>query len=140
MRKSLFILLPLMLAGCVRQSASYYVNDVKEHSLTVRIEQRYVWEDEVSVVVVASRWPDCVRVIPLTRMPVDEVVLEMFDTGDGVYTFRSGTQLWQVETQGCTQLPTPKPEAMGEALGVFRLGEGDKMDFEASKPAAPAPK
>ena len=138
MRKLPLILLPLLLAGCVRQSASYYINDTKEHSLTVRIEQRYFWEDQVEVSVVASRWPECVRVFPLTRMAVDEVVLELFDTGENTYTFRSGTQLWQVETQGCTQKAAPAPEAMGEPVGVFRVGEGEKMDFEASK-AAPAP-
>lgn len=139
MRKTPLILLPLLLAGCVKQSASYYINDSKEHSLTVRVEQRYFWEDQVELTVVASRWPDCVRVFQLITMPVDEVVLELFDAGDNTYTFRSGTQLWQVETQTCTQKAAPAPEAMGEPVGVFRVGEGEKMDLELAKPAAPPP-
>ena len=136
MRKTLLLLLPLLLAGCVKQSASYYINDAREHSLTVRIDQPYFWEDQVDVTVVASRWPDCVRTFPIAKMPVDEVVLELFDAGDSAYTFRSGAQLWQFDAQNCTQLAAPAPEAMGEPVGVFRLGVGDKMDFEAAKPAA----
>ncbi|MES2324969.1 MAG: hypothetical protein V4633_22155 [Pseudomonadota bacterium] len=139
MRKTPLILLPLLLAGCVKQSASYYINDSKEHSLTVRVEQRYFWEDQVELTVVASRWPDCVRVFRLITMPVDEVVLELFDAGDNTYTLRSGTQLWQVETQTCSQKAAPAPEAMGDPVGVFRVGEGEKMDLELAKPAAPPP-
>jgi hypothetical protein len=38
MRKGLILLAPLLLAGCVNESASYYI-DGNEHALTVRAEQ-----------------------------------------------------------------------------------------------------
>ncbi|HEX9172485.1 MAG TPA: hypothetical protein VF861_07475, partial [Telluria sp.] len=73
MKRILFLLLtPLLLAGCVRSSASYYI-DGPAHSLSLRAEQAYFWNDEVIVKLVAAHLPDCQRQFPMTTLPVAEL-------------------------------------------------------------------
>lgn len=137
MRK-LLLLIPLLLAGCVKQSASYYLTDARDHAITVRAEQEYLWDKNITLTVIANRLPDCQRAIPLDKVTRDDVAVELFSPGDNVFTIRSGDQLVQFELQECTILPTPAPNALGSAIGVFRVGEGQKMDFEAAAAAPPA--
>ena len=139
MRKTLIVLTPLLLAGCIKQSASYYISDTRDNAVTVRAEQEYLWSQAITLSVVASRYPDCQRAIKLQKVSAPEVVVELFTSGENIFTIRSGDELKQFEMQGCTELPTPAPNAIGEAIGVFRLGEKEKMDFApAEKAAAPA--
>lgn len=136
MRKTLIVLTPLLLAGCIKQSTSYYVSDTRDHAITVRAEQEYVWDQNITLTVVASRYPDCQRAIKLQKVAAPQVVVELFTTGDNVFTVRSGDELKQFEMLGCTVLPTPAPNAVGVSVGVFRLGEREKMDFAPAEPAA----
>jgi hypothetical protein len=128
MRKGLILLAPLVLAGCVNESASYYI-DGNEHALTVRAEQEYFWSKQVSLRLIASRLPDCQRQLVLGKVPLNELDVELFASGDNVYTLRAGEQIWQVDAQACAQLPTPA-QAMGTPVGEFRLGAGKKLLFE----------
>jgi hypothetical protein len=128
MRKGLILLAPLVLAGCVNESASYYI-DGNEHALTVRAEQEYFWSKQVTLRLIASRLPDCQRQVVLGKVPANELDVELFASGDNVYTLRAGEQIWQVDTQACAQLPTPA-QAMGTPVGEFRLGAGKKLVFE----------
>ena len=128
----------LLLAGCVKQSASFYVDDQGERAITVRAEQEYAWEEAVTLSLVVSNMPDCQRRFPIGAMPVADVVVELFSAGDAVYTVRAGSQVWQVEAQNCTQMAAPKPEEMGVPVAVFRIGDGKKLDLEILKPAADA--
>ena len=134
MRRTLILLTPLLLAGCINESASYYV-DGKEHTLTVRVEQDYFWQDEVTLKLVAARLPDCQRLFTLAKLPPAELALELFTSGDNTFTLRAGKQVWMVETNNCTQLPDSAKPAFGEPLGVFKLAD-DKMVFEPAAPAA----
>jgi hypothetical protein len=139
MRKTLMLLTPLLLAGCILQSASYYVGDQRDHAITVLARQDYFWDDKVALSLVAARHPDCQRAIPLAKLPKGDVAVELFSNGESVFTVRSGTQVVQVDMQSCTQLPEPAQNALGDAVGVFRLGE-TKMGFEpVTKPAAITP-
>lgn len=139
MRKALLLLTPLLLAGCVKQSASYYVSDARDHAITVRAEQEYFWDKNITLTLVVSRFPDCQRAIPMAKVPLDDVVVELFAKSDDVFSIRSGDQVLQVELQDCTLLPEPPQEAMGDAVGLFRIGERDKMDFEKAPATAAAP-
>lgn len=139
MRKLPLLLIPLLLAGCVKQSATFYVDEQRERAITVRAEQEYFWEEQVSLALVVSNMPDCQRRFPLGNMAVADVVVELFSVGDAVYTVRAGAEVWQVEAQNCTQMAAPKPEEMGVPVAVFRIGEGQKLDLEILKPAADAP-
>jgi hypothetical protein len=140
MKRSILILLtPLLLAGCIRQSASYYI-DGANHSLTVRAEQDYFWSDEVVVKLVAAHMPDCQRLFPMTTMPAAGLEIVLYSGGDNVYSVRAGKQVMRLETQNCTRLTEPTKEELGEQLGTFRLGTDDKMVFEkAAAPATTAP-
>ena len=137
MRKTLLLLIPLLLAGCIKQSGSYYISDERDHAITVRAEQEYFWDDSVTLTVVTSHFPECQRLMPLGKVPKGDVGVELFSNGDGVYTLRSGTQVLQIDTQACTQLPEPAQDALGEGVGVFSLGK-DKLEFNLAAPAAPA--
>lgn len=144
-RSTLLLLIPLLLAGCVRQSASYYI-DGANHSLTLRAEQEYFWSDQVGVKMVAAHMPECQRQFPMSALPIAELVVELYSSGDNVYSVRAGKQVMRIETQGCTRLTEPTPEELGERLGTFRLDATKKMVFENAAPqtirtpaAAPAP-
>jgi hypothetical protein len=138
MRKTLLLLTPLLLAGCVKQSASYYISDARDHAITVRAEQEYFWDDNITLTLVTSRFPDCQRAMPLAKALKPDVAVELFSNGNDVFTLRSGTQVVQIDTQTCTQLAEPAPDALGDGVGVFSLGtEAEKMDFNL---AVPVPK
>ena len=135
MRRTWVLLAPLVLAGCVKDSASHYING-NEHTLSVRVAQDYFWKKTVGVTVVAARWPDCQRQFSLGELPQAEMAVELFEAGDNVFSLRAGERLWQLETQNCTLLPTPAPEALGQPVGVFRMDDGGKYVFEKAAPAS----
>lgn len=144
MRKILILLLPLLLTACVDDSASYYVDGgAGNHALTLHRAQEHFWSDEVNVELILSRLPDCQRRLVLAQMPADEVEIELYSSGDNVWTLRSGKQAWQVDTQTCTQYAEAKGDP-GDLVGVFR-DEGGKLAFAAAvvvpagQPGADAP-
>lgn len=135
MRRILILMTPLLLAGCIKGSASYYIDGTNAHAVTVRAEQEYFWSDAITLTLVASNMPECQRVFPLARVPEQDVAVELFASGENVFTVRSGAEIVQVETAGCTQLALPAEGVSGEAIGTFKLDD-KKMGFE--KAAAPA--
>lgn len=138
MRKTLILLISLLLAGCIEQSGSYYVSDARDHAITVRAVQDYFWDDNVRLTVVVSRFPDCQRAMPLAKVLKSDVSVELFSNGEGVFTLRAGNSVMQVDTQTCTQLAEPAANALGEGVGVFSLGKAEKMEFNLAAPAAAA--
>lgn len=136
MRK-LLLLTPLLLAGCVDDSATYYI-DGNQHALTVRATQEYFWKKEVALSLLASRMPDCQRRFPLGEVPLADVEVELFASGDNIYTLRAGDLSWRVETGTCSELEAPE-QVTGQPLGLFHLDENKKMVFEKAEPE-PAPK
>jgi hypothetical protein len=135
MRKALLLLTPLLLTGCLRESATHYVGEGNEHTLTIRAEQEYFWEEAARLKLMVTRMPDCQRQFNLAKAPLADVTVELFGGVDNIYTVRLGTQAWQFDTTTCTQLGDPAPTSYGEPIGVFRVEDG-KMVFE--KVAAPA--
>lgn len=139
MRKPLMLLVPLfaplLLAGCVNDSASYQIEG-KEHALTLRVVQDYFWSKHATLRLTAARLPDCQRQMDLGEVSLSGLEIELFASGSNVYTLRSGEDVWQVDTQSCIELEAPEANAVtGQALGSFHLDEHDKLVFEA--PAAP---
>jgi hypothetical protein len=140
-RSTILFLIPLLLAGCVKQSASYYI-DGPNHSLTLRAEQEYFWSDQVGVKMVAAHMPECQRQFPMTTLPVADLVVELYSGGENVYSLRIGKQVMRIETQGCTRLTEPSTAELGERLGIFKLNAEKKMVFEQAAPQTlqtPAP-
>ncbi|ATQ73138.1 hypothetical protein CR152_00405 [Massilia violaceinigra] len=139
MRRFWILLTPLLLAGCIKGSASYYIDDASnDHVITVRAEQEYFWKKDITLTLVASHMPECQRVFPMTSMPVDEVSVELFSNGDDIYTVRSGTEVMQVDTLGCALLAEPAPKALGQPVGTFFLDEKTMTFEKATAPPAPA--
>ncbi|QJD90311.1 hypothetical protein HH213_09610 [Duganella dendranthematis] len=131
MRKILFFLMPLLLAACVDDSASYYADGpVGNHALTIHRAQKHFWSKDSRVELIMQRLPDCLRRIELTDMPADEVEIELLSGGDNVWTLRAGQEMWQVETQTCTLYADVKGDG-GELMGVFR-DDGGKFVYEAA--------
>lgn len=134
MRKIL-LLAPLLLAGCVDDSATYYI-DGNQHALTVRAVQEHFWKKDVTLDLVAARLPDCQRRITLGSLPMSDVELELFASGENIYTLRAGELSWRVETQECSEMDAPE-QVTGKPLGLFHLDENKKLVFEeaATEPA-----
>ncbi|WP_223149383.1 hypothetical protein [Pseudoduganella aquatica] len=131
------LLLPLLLTGCARDSATYYVEGANNsHTLSLRREQDYFWNDNVRLTLVATRMPDCQRQIPMGEMLLDEVDVEVFSSPDNFWSLRSGDQVWQVETQNCALVSENGP-ATGTKVGEFKVVD-NKLVFEPAV-AAPAP-
>ena len=130
--RPLFLLAPLLLAGCVDDSATYYI-DGNQHALTVRATQEYFWSKEISLSLLASRMPDCQRRIPLGALPLADVEIELFESGQDVYTLRAGELSWRVELDGCSEMEAPE-QVTGQPLGLFHLDDNKKMIFERAEP------
>jgi len=131
------LLAPLLLAGCVNDTASYQIGD-KDHALIVRVVQDYFWSKDAALRLIATRMPDCQRQFDLGTVSLSGLELELFASGPNVYTLRSGEDVWQVDSENCTELEAPDANAVtGQALGSFHLDEHDKLVFEAHE-AAPA--
>jgi hypothetical protein len=138
MRKTLLLPMALLLAGCADDSATYRI-DGNDYSLTIRRQQRYFWSNEAELSLVARRLPDCLRLHTLTSAPLEDLSVELFAAGEGLWNVRAGKQLWQLETQTCNGLNElendPKAD-LGQAVGVFSVKDG-KLVFEAAQ-GAPA--
>lgn len=140
MRRFSIVLTPLLLAGCVKGSATYYINESSnEHVITVRAEQEYFWKKEMTLTLVASHMPECQRAFPMESVALDEVSVELFSNGDDVYSVRSGGELMQIDTLTCVQLDAPKPTALGQPVGTFFIDEKTVSFEKAAAPAAGAP-
>jgi hypothetical protein len=138
MRLAFLLLTPLLLTGCIKESASHYI-DGNQHAISVRAQQDYFWSKDVELRVLAARMPDCQRQLVLGKLPIAELQVELFASADNAYTLRAGDQLLQVETGGCTQLEAPPPAAVGQPLGTFHLDDHKKLVFEkAAQPAVAA--
>lgn len=138
MRKTLILLISVLLTGCVNDSASYFI-DGRDSSLSVRRQQDYFWQD-ANVVLIASRLPDCQRRHDLASAAADDVKVEVFAAGDNLWNVRLGDQLWQIETTTCNGLVElqndPKAD-LGQLVGDFEVQDG-KLVF-LPNPKAPAP-
>ena len=119
MRKILIALLPLLLAGCVDDTASYRT-DGGNLSITVHRAQEHIWSNDVTVEVVVARQPECQRRVELGVIPADDVEFELLSPGDDQWYLRAGQQLWQFETVNCTQYEEAKGQP-GQLLGTYKV-------------------
>jgi len=127
------ILASLLISGCVNDSASYVING-NEHTLTVRAQQDWFWQDDVTLRLIASRLPDCQRQMTLGSVPSQGLNVEVFASGQDIYTLRAGNLAWHVDTRSCAPLAVP-PSVAGPNLGVFRL-QGDDLVFQKANTVA----
>jgi hypothetical protein len=124
----------LMLAGCSRDSASYYV-DGREHALTVTRVQEYFWSDHMTVSLIVARLPDCQRRHMLA--PVSDSGIDVFASAAEVWTLRSGAALWRIDGSTCELINAASAGALGARVGSFTVRD-KKLRFEAAQPGTPA--
>lgn len=127
------LLCALLLSGCVDETSTYKLGSA-EHSLTLRVEQDYLWDDEVRLVLMTSRWPDCVRRHVVTRVPIADMAVELFSGVEGGYVLRLGAAQWRAETDTCTLVADTPNGPTGASLGVFQF-KAAQLSFVA--PVAP---
>jgi hypothetical protein len=48
------------LAGCVQDTASFMINDDRNHAISVRRAQSWFWDKSLDVTIVVARQPECV--------------------------------------------------------------------------------
>jgi hypothetical protein len=130
----LLMLLPFLLSGCVNESASYQI-DSNDHALTVVVMQDYFWSKQVRLHVIASRLPDCQRQFDLGKTALADLNVELFSTGDETFLLRSGEEMWQVETQHCSELAPPAADVQAQPIGVFHLDAKKRLVFERAEGA-----
>ena len=133
-KRPYLLLLPLLLAGCVNETASYAI-DGSDHALTVIVTQDYFWSKQAGLRLIASRLPDCQRQFDLGTTPMADLNIELFSTGDDSFLLRSGDEMWQVDTQSCTRLPSPSDNVQAQPIGVFHLDGSKKLVFERAEGA-----
>jgi hypothetical protein len=136
-KRPTLLLLPLLLAGCINESASYAIGD-NDHALTVLVTQDYFWSKQAGVRLVATRLPDCQRQFDLGKAPLADLNIELFSTGDNTFLLRSGDEMWQVETGACTRLGAPSDNVQAQPIGVFHLDGAKKLVFERAEGSAAA--
>lgn len=121
MRRAFALLLPILLSGCVRDWATYEGSGTGD-IVTVRAEQEYFWDKRLKLKLSMSRLPDCQRVVELADQ-VPSLDMQLFATGERVYTLRSADRSWTFETQNCTMLEPGT--AAGTLLGTYTLEAGE---------------
>jgi hypothetical protein len=134
-RKLLTLLLaPLLLTGCFTETASYAI-DNDQHALTVRVDKEYFWSKEGTLRAIVQHMPACQRQLELGSVWLSDLQIELFDSGNDVYTLRVDDEAWQVNVVDCTQVEAPKADAVtGQPLGVFMLEDDKNLVF--AKPEA----
>ena len=136
MRKILIPTMALLLAGCVNDSASYYI-DGRDHALTLLRAQKYFWSDAATLTLVVARLPECQRRHELTLAPAASVDIDLFAGADASWTLRSTSTLWRVDTATCAISAggAGGADALGERVGSFKVVD-QRLRFAMDRPAA----
>jgi hypothetical protein len=135
----LTVLLPAMLlAGCVNDTASYMIDNNRDHAVIVMVSQKYFWSKQADLRVLASRLPECQRSFEFGKVALDDLNIELFSTGEESFLLRAGEDMWQIETGGCTQLGEPAADVQAQPIGVFHMNEKKNLVFEKAEGSAGA--
>jgi len=139
MRSPLTKLIPLLpallLTGCVNDSASYTIGNDRDHAVIVTVAQDYFWSKQASLSVLASRLPDCQRRFDFGKTSLADLNVELFSTGEDTFLLRAGEDMWQIETNNCTQLPPPSDDVQAQPIGIFHMDKRHLV-FEKAEGAA----
>lgn len=135
---ALILCASLMLSACQKQAASYLI-DGPNHSLTLYRTQPYFWSDYYEMELVVARLPDCQRRHKLRNVPLSQGSVELFQSLEGGYILRQGTQYYVTETDECRleQYASP-PREPGDPLGSFDTRDGGFTFISSQGSTVPA--
>ena len=138
------LLLPMLalplLSACINDSATYEVDNTREHTLTLIREQPRFWDSTVELYMVVSRLPACLRrhsIGPAT--PGTSV--EIFQVPSGAFIVRAGKRMFATETQTCEGFAKINEEpagGMGTPVGVFEVRDERLVFVRKDMPATKA--
>lgn len=131
---TLLIITSLALTGCTSATATYRI-DGNDQTLSVRAIQDYFWSDVMSASMITARMPECQRKIDLGKIPKLDFDIEVFDSGDNVYTLRAGEQMWQINIETCTNLGEPQAGVSGLPVGNFKFENKELVFLKAGAAA-----
>lgn len=129
--------LAALAGGCRSDSASYMIKGA-DLSLTLIVDQTYLWEEEWQIGLLTTRQPECMRRHSLQPAPIKGFKLEVFQAADSAYIVKEGANWYVAEMQKCQlqQFKAP-PAEPGELRGSFEFQEGKLGFLAAPKPAEP---
>ncbi len=126
------------LAGCVQDTASYMIDDNRNHAITLSRAQQWFWDDRVSVAVIAARQPDCFGGLDIKQVPRSaELVLYRApeDYPEPIFIMEVKGQHYAISTLSCkVQKFATAPDDKGAKIGVFKDTDG-RLRFVATNPA-----
>jgi hypothetical protein len=132
----LLVLLAVLLAGCVQDTASYMIGNDRNHAITLARAQQWFWDDRVEVGVIAARQPACLGGINLKKVPRG-AALALYRAPDEypepIFILDVEKASYAVSTLSCKvqKFPTP-PDDKGQRLGVFKEVDG-RLRYVAGK-------
>lgn len=129
----LLLCLPLALAACVNEGASYQI-DGPQHSISLLREQKVAWNDEVKQELVVARYPECQRRHEISTGVKSRVEIELFEARPSLYVVHQGADWYATSTENCQlqKFDTPPDASALRRLGAFQYRES-KLDFVAAK-------
>lgn len=123
------------LAGCVQDTASYMVDDNRNHAITVARAQKWAWSSGVDVSVIAARQPDCLGGLDVKDVPRGaELVLHRApeEYAEPIFMLAIEGSYYAVSTQSCrVQKFAQVPADPGPEIGRYKEVDG-KLQFVAT--------
>ena len=120
MKRSILLLLPVLLAACVIEPAGYLI-DGGDHSLTIERRKPYFWSTGWEIDLVVARYPDCQRRYPLKKAG-EKVRVDLYSPELGLFILNQGNRWYVAETRDCRmQQFEEEPPEPGNYLGGFRV-------------------
>lgn len=122
------IALPLLLAGCVDDSASYLTDAERSHGITLKRLQEWFWQDTVRLTILVSRLPECsggIEVKGVRRSAQPELYEAPPGYAEPIHILKIDERHYAIGMQSCRVQPFEEaPAELGTRLGVFEEKEG----------------
>jgi hypothetical protein len=135
-RNVLLLWVPLTLAGCISDTASYMIEGDRNHAIIVTRSQNWFWEDTVSLTVLATRQPDCMGGLEIHNVPSrDPIILHQApdEYPEQIYIMDAGGKHYAISNQSCrVQKFETTPADMGPTIGSFRTVDGKFQYIEGN--------
>jgi len=117
-----------LLAGCVNDTASYRIDDSREHTILLHRIQEWPWQDTVKLTIAANRLPECRGGIDVREIPIDARP-ELYEAPpvypEPIYILKIGARHFAVSTASCrVQEFDEAPPELGRKLGIFTEQDG----------------
>ena len=127
-RTLLAAMLPLALAGCINDAASYMIGGDRHHAITLTRTQKWFWEDKVILSIVAARQPDCMGGLEIQDVSSNEPI-PLHQAPDvyaePIYILDAGGHAYAISTQSCqVQKFETTPTDQGPVIGNFTTVDG----------------